>query len=294
MPIEFPMRGEKDVLTPTTRTKLEGAFIQLPDGVVHYQLEGPEEAPTVVLVHGFSVPYFIWDPTFRALTSAGFRVLRYDLYGRGYSDRPHADYHLDLFDRQLVNLLDVLGIAHCRAVAGLSMGGIIAANFAVKHAEKLDKLVLVDPAGFPMEMPSVFRLLTLPGLGDLFFSMAGSKRIEQMLSKDFYDPRLVEKFIGLYRPPMRYKGFKRAILSTLRSGMLESGVDVYRQLGQMTGLPVLLFWGEEDQTVPFKFSQTLLECVPHAVFHPVSGTGHIPHYEKESQVNPILIEFLDR
>jgi len=294
MPIEFPMRGEQEVLSPTIRAKLPGAFIELPDGVVHYELAGPEDAPTVVLVHGFSVPYFIWDPTFEALTEAGFRVLRYDLYGRGFSDRPHTGYTLDLFDRQLVYLLDFLGISRCRAVAGLSMGGIIAANFAVKHAARLDKLVLVDPAGFPMEMPSVFRLLTLPGLGDLFFSMAGGKRIEQMLSKDFYDPKLVEKFIELYRPPMRYKGFKRAILSTIRSGVLEGGVDVYRQLGQMNDLPVLLFWGEEDRTVPFEFSQTLLEFVPQVEFHPISGTGHIPHYEKDTQVNPILIEFLYR
>jgi pimeloyl-ACP methyl ester carboxylesterase len=294
MPIEFPMRGEQEVLTTTIRSRLDGAFIQLPDGVVHYELAGPQEAPTVVLVHGFSVPYFIWDPTFEALIAAGFRVLRYDLYGRGYSDRPHIKYHLDLFDRQLMNLLSGLGIARCRAVAGLSMGGIIASNFAVRHAEKLDKLVLVDPAGFPMDAPLILRMLMLPGLGDLFFSLAGSRRIEQMLSRDFYDPKLVEKFIELYRPPMRYKGFKRAILSTIRSGMLEGGVEVYTQLGKMKDQPVLLFWGEDDRTVPFEFSKTLLECVPQVEFHPISGTGHVPHYEKNTEVNPILIEFLNR
>lgn len=60
MPIEFPMRGETRSLTPELRDTLPGAFVRLPDGVTHYQLAGPEDAPVVVLVHGFSVPYFIW------------------------------------------------------------------------------------------------------------------------------------------------------------------------------------------------------------------------------------------
>jgi pimeloyl-ACP methyl ester carboxylesterase len=51
----------------------------LSNGVVHYELTGSEDAPVVVLVHGFSVPCYVWDPTFEALTEAGFRVLRYDL-----------------------------------------------------------------------------------------------------------------------------------------------------------------------------------------------------------------------
>ena len=63
-----------------------------------------------MLIHGFSVPYFIFDPTFNFLTKAGWRVLRYDLFGRGFSDRPHVRYNIDLFVRQLKELLDALNI----------------------------------------------------------------------------------------------------------------------------------------------------------------------------------------
>ena len=73
---------EKLVLDATTRANLPGQFAQLAAGVTHYQLDGPPDAPVVVLAAGFSVPYYIWDPTFKALTAAGFRVLRYDYYGR--------------------------------------------------------------------------------------------------------------------------------------------------------------------------------------------------------------------
>ena len=75
--------------------------MQLSQGYVHYELGGPVGGEKVVLVHGLSVPYYIWDPTFDALTEAGFRVLRYDLYGRGFSDRPKLRYDADLFDEQL-------------------------------------------------------------------------------------------------------------------------------------------------------------------------------------------------
>ena len=86
---------ESDTLNDQTRTGVAGSFVRLPHGTVHYQLAGPERGRTVVLVHGFSVPYYIWDPTYDELVKKGFRVLRYDLYGRGYSDRPDEVYGPD-------------------------------------------------------------------------------------------------------------------------------------------------------------------------------------------------------
>ncbi len=90
---------------------MPGQFVNLEDGVTHYELTGPADGPLVVLVHGFSVPFYVWDPTVAGLTAAGFQVLRYDLYGRGYSDRPETDYDLDLFVRQLSQLTEVVTLS---------------------------------------------------------------------------------------------------------------------------------------------------------------------------------------
>jgi pimeloyl-ACP methyl ester carboxylesterase len=98
-------RDETKELNDLTRKDLSGSFIQLPGGVTHYELSNPDQENTVVLVHGFSVPYFIFDPTFQFLTGSGFRVVRYDLFGRGFSDRPEARYNIDLFVNNLA--LDV-------------------------------------------------------------------------------------------------------------------------------------------------------------------------------------------
>ena len=107
---------------------------------------GPENGRPVVLVHGFSSPYFIFDTTFEFLVNSGFRVLRYDLFGRGYSDRPRTDYNIHLFVRQLKDLLDALGFKQVNLV-GLSMGGAISAAFISQYPDHVSRQVLIDPAG---------------------------------------------------------------------------------------------------------------------------------------------------
>ena len=109
--MQFLYRDETKELNDETRGAADGSFIQLPDGTTHYEMsspllsgEGLGMRSFVFLVHGFSVPYFIYDPTFEFLTQAGFRVLRYDLFGRGFSDRPYVNYDLDLFVKQLAAL----------------------------------------------------------------------------------------------------------------------------------------------------------------------------------------------
>src|SRR5262249_59523851 len=105
------------------RKSAPGQFIKTSAGFVHYQFAGPEDGRVIVLVHGFSVPYYLWAGTFEMLGNAGFRVLRYDLFGRGLSDRPSVTYNGELFDRQLVELLDALHIKGKVDLAGASLCG---------------------------------------------------------------------------------------------------------------------------------------------------------------------------
>ncbi|MCB0280698.1 MAG: alpha/beta fold hydrolase, partial [Calditrichaeota bacterium] len=96
---------EHNELNSSSRTIAPGEFVLLPDGYTHYQESGNKDTTTVILVHGFSVPYYIWDNTFKSLVDSGFHVIRYDLFGRGYSDRPEAEYSYDFFADQLNHLI---------------------------------------------------------------------------------------------------------------------------------------------------------------------------------------------
>lgn len=296
----FPPLIETEDLTEAVRANAGGSFVQLSDGICHYEL-GPHPLPlshrergTVVLIHGFSVPYFIWDPTFDFLTQSGFRVLRYDLFGRGYSDRPRVRYDIHLFVRQLKDLLDALGITEPVHLAGLSMGGPISAAFVEQYPERVKSHILVDPAGAkPLTLSPLLKLAKIPVLADLALGLAGDGSLLKGIASDFYDPALVKQFIGRYRPQMRLKGFKRAILSTLRNGMLDSFYETYQRVGTLHK-PTLLIWGRNDATVPFEHSALIRQAIPHAEFHVIENCGHIPHYEKPEEVNPILYEFLAR
>ncbi len=288
---DFIYRGETRDLDDAARAQASGSFIQLSDGCTHYQLGGPEKGRPVVLVHGFSVPYIIWDPTFQALVSAGFRVLRYDLFGRGFSDRPRRKYDNSLFVRQLNELLETLQLSRINLV-GLSMGGAIAAAFTVRYPSRIRKLALIDPVGTqPMPLNLLYRAAILPGISELIFGLAGSGRMVRSLASDFFDPAHVAMLQDQYRVQMQFRGFKRAILSTLRSKTLNGFPDVYEQLSKLN-TPILLLWGRNDQTLPFAQSRPILELIPRVEFHAIEDCGHIPHYERPAIVNPILIRFL--
>lgn len=294
--MSFPYQDETKTLTDATRkdAKAGGTFVSLPSGVTHYELANPYSENTVVLVHGFSVPYFIFDPTFEFLTKSGYRVLRYDLFGRGYSDRPRTRYNSDLFDKQLSDLLDALRFTSPVNLIGLSMGGPISATFTARHPERVKSLTLIDPSGArPVSLTPMLKLAKVPILAETVFGWMGTEAMVKAAGKDFYDPKLVDHFIGKYKVQMQYKGFKRALLSSIRNNMLNSFVKAYKQVGKMD-LPVQLFWGRDDGTVPFEHSNDLRAAMPNVEFHVIENCGHIPHYEKPDEVNPILLEFLNK
>ena len=285
-------RDETKELNEFTRKELSGSFIKLPDGVTHYELNNPEKEDTVILVHGFSVPYFIFDPTFAFLTEAGFRVVRYDLFGRGFSDRPDTRYNLDLFVRQLKDLLDAVRFTRPVSLIGLSTGGPITTAFTARYPERVDKLVLIGPVGArPRLLWKVLKVAAMPVLGEVIISLLGIQGMIRIIVSDLLNPALVENFRNKYGPQMEYKGFKRAILSTIRNNMLTSFIPYYERVG-MLGKPVLLCWGRNDPTVPFKSSDELRAAMPKAEFRAIENCGHIPHYEIPEKVNPILLEFL--
>ena len=91
--VYFVRNPERATLDDNARRGAPGRFVRLSDGVTHYDVSGPDTGRTILLVHGFSVPYYIWDSTATALAGAGYRVVRYDEYGRGLSDRPDVSYN---------------------------------------------------------------------------------------------------------------------------------------------------------------------------------------------------------
>jgi pimeloyl-ACP methyl ester carboxylesterase len=291
--MSFPYLDETKELNDAVRNTANGSFIALSDGITHYELGGPLNGKPVVLVHGFSTPYFIFDITFEFLVRSGFRVLRYDLFGRGFSDRPNVDYNIHLFIKQLKELIDALELEQID-LAGLSMGGPITASFISQYPHYVGKHILIDPAGAQrVTLSWLLDAVKIPMIGELTLGLFGSGTMVKSIAKDLFDPESVEHFQDLYKIQMQYKGFKRAILSTMRNNMLESCFVYYFEIGGLEKT-TLLFWGRNDKTVPFENSALILNAIPHAEFRAIENCGHIPHFEKPEIVNPILLEFLSK
>jgi len=287
----LPTRERVD-LNDAVRARLSRkCFARLSGGVTHFEWAGPEHGPKVVLVHGFSSPFFIWDRNFDALARAAFRVLRYDLFGRGLSERPHRRYDEDLFDRQLLDLLDSQGITEPVDLVGLSMGGAITVHFLDRHPDRVAKVALFAPAGM-MRLPGSSRLLTTPGLGAWILRAFGDRLVMDQMPRGLTDdPETLEAFRAAYADQLQYKGYKRALVRTMRDYDLGHMDAVYQRVGrqQRKGL---LFWGDRDGIVEYALHERVCAYMPWLEFVPVPGGGHAVPYEDADAVTPRLIAFL--
>jgi pimeloyl-ACP methyl ester carboxylesterase len=280
---------ERRDIDQAVRAAAPGQFVRLSDGYTHYELGGPPGGRPVVLVAGISVPYYIWDPTFTALVQAGFRVLRYDYYGRGFSDRPDIAYTQDLYVHQLAELLDALRLTQPVDLAGLSFGGSVVTSFADRYPDRVRSLVYVDPSFLsPYPVPSLDHI---PVLWNFLTAVFVERWLADEQLDDFAHPERFPDWPDRYRVQLQYRGFRRAQRST---SMSNSTVDQGPELKRVGAhpRPVLAFWGKQDNAVPIEFSATLLQAMPRARLVPVESAGHLPQWEQPDAVHPVLISFL--
>jgi pimeloyl-ACP methyl ester carboxylesterase len=280
------------------RAGTDGKYIALSDGIVHYEASGPEGAPAVVFVHGISNPYHVWDANFSTVADAGYRVVRYDRYGVGYSDRLRGiRYDADLFDRQLLELVGKLKVKTPLTLVGFSLGGNISVIFPERHPELVNGLILVSPGGLPQPKTAsigFFKLLRLPGVGEYFIRLLGEKMSNpDSQSSDLYDQALLPGYVERLKGLERYKGTLYAWLSTIRHFPIQELESSYRALGD-SRKPVLLVWGKEDRVLPFATTEKVRAAIPQVELLALDQAGHASHYEKRDVVNAAILSFLRR
>jgi pimeloyl-ACP methyl ester carboxylesterase len=272
---------EKKILTDADRTKTTGSYIRLKQGITHYQLAGPDTGKLVVLVNGFSVPYYIWDGTYDFLVKKGYRVLRYDAYGRGFSDRPEVPYNKDLYINQIYNLVNTLHLHTPFNIAGVSFGGEVITDFTCAYPNLVHKIILIDP-GFE---PNHSKPRSIAIFDEAIH--ANERVLGQLV--DFKYPDRHPHWLDKYRQQMQYIGFRNALVST----MYDYKNTEWQSLKCLNSLqkPVLLIWGEDDQTVPFKNNEGIRKVLT-TKFFPIADAAHLPQLEKPNIVNPKIDEFL--
>jgi pimeloyl-ACP methyl ester carboxylesterase len=295
----FTPSVETFAMDDAARAGTDGQYITLSDGVVHYEASGPEGAPAVVFVHGIANPYHVWDANFPAVADAGYRAVRYDRYGVGYSDRLRGiRYDADLFDRQLLELVGKLRVKTPLTLVGFSLGGNISVIFAERHPELVKGLILVSPGGFPIPMTAgekLFQnLVRLPGAGEYLIRLFGEKMSDpDTQSSDLCDQALLPGYVERLKGLERYKGTLYAWLSTIRHFPVQELESSYRTVGD-SRKPVLLVWGKEDRVLPFAMTEKVRAVIPQAELLALEQAGHASHYEKRDVANAAILSFLRR
>lgn len=279
-------------MNDAARANAPGAFASLTDGQLHYRWDGPEEGPVIVLVHGFSTPNFIYEQNVQALNAAGFRTLRFDHFGRGWSDRPKTRYDVDFYDRTLIELLDHVGIDEPFGLAGLSMGGPIVAEFTARYPDRVNQLVLLVPAGLDTAGAdgNSARVLATPLIGDWVWRMFGKSILLGDSQYDEASRAPEDRLQGDVTEQLEYRGYLQALLSTFRHMPMTAREETFQRLAA-TGVPVLTIYGDADATVLISSAAKLEQLLPDGDIRIVEGGEHGLNYQMHNLVNPWLVDW---
>lgn len=258
----------------SARAAAPGGFLRLSDGETYFRWIGPERGPIAVCIHGLTTPSLVWQALAEGLAEAGYRVLVYDLYGRGYSDRPPTAHDRTLYHRQLDELLAKLRIAGPVTLLGYSMGGAIAASWAAAHPDRVSRLILLAPAGMGHDLGHVARIARdVPVIGDWLMLAAFPLSHRRATGRERLAATDVPGIVAYQQDELRWRGFVPAVLSSVRGILREVQEDDHRAL-RRAALPVLAIWGAEDRVIPIRAMSVLAAWNPGAHHAVIEGAGH--------------------
>ncbi len=253
-------------------------YVDLPGGLhVHYRDQGAPNGPTLVLVHGFSANADAWEPWVKRLGGT-YRIVTLDLPGHGLTQTPKG-YRVgpDTFIDVVQGVADHLKLGKF-VIAGNSMGGGVAWNYALVHPERLDGLVLVDAAGWsrPKDSkggPLIFKVMANP-LGRALIKNIDASRLtkagleDAYLDKSLVTDALVSRYLDLARAPGH-----RDILLGLQSSFREPATAA--RLAAIK-VPTLVMHGRQDKLIPFANGEAFAKAIPGATLIAYDGVGHVP------------------
>ena len=222
-----------------------GEYMDTPFGQTHYYILGPKSGPKLVFIHGITAASPCFPQFIQGLADKGYRVLTYDLFGRGFSDAPGVHYNQGLYTSQAYFLVSKLKWERFHLV-GLSLGGAIATHFATHFPEMIEELSLIAPAGLLNSLPPIATVLQTPFIGPIFWHALG-RNILINISESNYIPEKrtseVEKCIEMTKYHVQYHpGVMRAYYSTVQHFPVTGMEKDYKKLETLFGDRVAILW----------------------------------------------------
>ena len=269
---------------------------------LHYVEYG--SGPLVVLLHGFPEFWYAWRHQIPALAAAGYRVIALDQRGYNLSDKPKGVGHY----RLEALLGDVLGIirhaGEQRAVvAGHDWGGAIAWNFAMRHPEAVEKLIVLNAphpqrfldeiTGFSQLRKSWYMLFfQLPWLPERLLRAGDYAGLANTLRTDPAHPGAFDEAdIAHYKQAISQPGALTATINYYRA-LFRLNPFRYKHSITRIDIPTLLIWGEQDRYLGIRLTEGLEPWVPKLRLERIPDASHWVQAEVPERVNALIVEFL--
>ena len=268
------------------------SFVRVGGMDIHYRDQGKQiDSIPIVLIHGTGSSLHTYDNWVSEL-AINHRVVRMDLPGYGLTGPfPNRDYSYNNYVAFLKNFLESIGVKKC-ILAGSSLGGNIAWRFTIENPDIVDKLILIDAAGYPMKSKSVplaFTIAQIPIIGNIFTfitpKFVAKASVENVYNdKTKVDEELVDRYFEL----------------TLREGNREAFVDRFKVKSdtmshkkiKLINQRTLILWGEEDELIPSEMAYLFHDNLPNDTLVILKNVGHVPMEESPSESLMPVIEFL--
>ena len=266
-----------------------GKVIELDGLPTHYIEKGSGEP--VILIHGFFFDSYMWNKNIDILAKR-FKVYTIDLWGFGYSTREPLDYGYPLYTQQLLKFMDTLDISRASLI-GQSMGGGTIINFTVSNQDRVDKIVLVDPAGMPNPLPFIGKIANLPKLGELLYSLNNNFIRKMTLGSTFLHNKqiITDEYFENATRFHKIKGTTEAMLNITRRQFFDTLVEEIKTLSMMN-VPTLIVWGREEKGIPLQTGQEMHKILKGSRFEIIDEAGHCAHDDQSDRFNQLALNFL--
>jgi pimeloyl-ACP methyl ester carboxylesterase len=266
-----------------------GKFLTLDEKQMHYIEKG--EGEPVILIHGFFFDTHLWDGNLDTLAER-YKVYAIDLWGFGYSARADLDFGYPLYTRQLLQFMDALDIPKATLI-GQSMGGGTIIQFAVSNRERIEKMVLVDPAILPNKLPLIGRISNLPGVGEILFKMNSNYPRKMTLGTTFIHNKahITNEYFENMTRFHKVIGTTEILLKILRKLFFHTLAEQVRQVGEMN-IPTLIVAGRQSKGIPIALSIQVSEIIAGSQLAIFEQAGHCPNDEQPEEFNQLVLEFL--
>ena len=268
------------------------AFLEIDGMKVHFRDEGnPADTIPLVLIHGTGSSLHTFDDWTSQL-KIDHRVVRMDLPGYGLTGPfPERDYSIDRYVKFMKDFLDEQGIQQC-VIGGNSLGGHIAWRFTVAYPDMVDKLILIDAAGYPYHAESVpiaFKAATTPVIKHLFTFITPKFMARSSVENVYADKsKVTNELVTRYFELTLRSGNRQAFIDRFAA---ERDLDAFMKIPTIQQ-PTLVLWGDQDLLIPLEYAEKFHYDLPNDTLVTLENVGHVPMEEAPIQSLAPVFSFL--